>query len=166
MKKLLIVPLIVLSLLLFGCSSGEDTAEKLASRLEAPFEYGIQSGTYAFTYKKETSKATAEITSPESLAGLLLVRDENGVNASYDGIMVTLPSRAAKRIFVLDDIVDSVALSLKDGTFVRESRDGSTFFGTSSGIYAYSIEVNEKTGDIVSAKAENGTEIYEYIFLQ
>ena len=73
---------------------------------------------------------------------------------------------AAKRIFILDDIVDSVLVSLSDGNYVCESRDGKEVISTTFGFYAYSIEMNEKTGDIISAAAESGTEKYEYLFLQ
>lgn len=167
MKKILVLPLLLTLLLLCaGCSSDGDGADGLKKRLALPFEYSVKSDAYSFTYKKEEGKATATLTSPESLGGLTLVRDESGVNASYDGITVTLPPRAAKRIFTLDDVINAVSSSLGDGTYVSESTGTGRVYKTTSGIYVYSVEVNGKTGDVVSAKAENGTETYEYTFLQ
>ena len=167
MKKLLLTILMLLSVIVTcGCASDENAAKELQKRLNVPFEYTVKSENYVFTYKKEADRATIDVTEPESLAGLRLEKNADGVNASYDGIVVTLPSRAAKRLFTLDDIVNSFAKSLSDGTFVCDSADGVITFGASSGLYAYSITVNKKTGDIVEMKAENGTEEYVYTFLQ
>ncbi len=125
LKKIITVLLsAVLALTLFcGCAGGDGT-DALRKALEYPLTLDAESGELAFVLTLETNEnATAKMTAPRTLSGLDLVKNKNGVTASYKGMTVPLPEASAGKVFALADIVNAVRTALDDGTYVT-GRDG------------------------------------------
>ena len=109
--------------LLCGCAGGDGT-DALRRALEYPLALDAGTGELTFVLTLETNEnAAAKMTAPRTLAGLELVKDKNGVTASYKGMAMPLPEASAVKVFALADIINAVKAALDDGTYVT-GRDG------------------------------------------
>ena len=125
MKKIITVLLsAVLALTLFcGCAGGDGT-DALRKALEYPLTLDAESGELAFVLTLETNEnATAKMTAPRTLSGLDLVKNKNGVTASYKGMTVPLPEASAEE-GADDAMMRALSERLRTHPNAGDARDG------------------------------------------
>jgi hypothetical protein len=166
MKKLCVLLAFLMFIPLFCSCGSADHSEAIKEQFTAPFEYKVQTDEFEFNYKKEPDKVTMTVTNPATLEGLVLEKTASGVKASYDGLVVTLPSAAAEKLFALDTLVDSVLKAIEKGTFAAETADGQSVLTVTDGDYVYKVYYDPSADLITGAEVSEGEDKITYTFIQ
>lgn len=160
------ISLVLCLVLVFLVSCGEgDASEEIKASLSSPFEYKVQCAEFTFIYNKQADKVTMTVVYPETLQNLSLEKNANGISASYDGLVVTLPQSAADKIFAVDNAVDSIVKSIEAKAQTIESTNGNTKLTTVDGGITYHVNYDCQNKRITSVEINKNNENRVFTFV-
>ena len=163
-KTFSLVFALILVLALVSCGGGADAAQQIKAAFTVPFEYSVSTPSFGFDYAKTSESAVMVLNTPDTLKGLTVTRDKDGVTASYDGIVVTLPEITVKKLTSLDMLADKIAAAIDAGEYTLSEENGATVLTFSSGDDVFTVTCGED-GVITGAKATVAGKTYEFAFL-
>ncbi len=99
--------------------------------------------------------AKAKITSPRTLKGLDLEKNGDTLTASYKGMTVPLPAASASKVFMLGEIIDSVAKVLVTEGYTLDETSEFTTISVPCGD-SVCILTFDKEGTVTSAEINCG----------
>ena len=81
-KTFSLVFALALVLALVSCGGSADAAMQIKAAFTAPFEYSVSTPSFGFEYTKTPESAVMVLDTPDTLKGLTVTRDKDGVTAS------------------------------------------------------------------------------------
>ena len=164
-KTLTLVFVLTFSLLLGACGGKTDCAQKIKDAFSTPFSYSVNTAQFGFDYSKTPEKAEMLLTSPDTLKSLTVTRTAQGVTASYDDIVVTLPENTVNKLVTLDILADKVAGAIDSGEYTLNTENGVTALTFVSGDDTFTVTCGED-GTLAGARINAQGKTYEFTFLQ
>lgn len=163
-KTFSLVFALALVLALVSCGGSADAAMQIKAAFTAPFEYSVSTPSFGFEYTKTPESAVMVLDTPDTLKGLTVTRDKDGVTASYDGIVVTLPESTVKKLTSLDMLADKIVPAIDAGEYTLSEENGVTVLTFVSGDDVFAVTCGED-GVIKGAKATVAGKTFEFAFL-